>query len=190
MEDRKGRAWVATSASCMYEHTYGDMSGVTVWYCRYIEWFTRWIHDFSYNIYSSVFINFNFVFEVYAGGIQNDERCGRLKKCKRADVLEFHPYESFDSVTFENDIALLLLGTFMPDSSVPDEHYITRIPLHPRNKPIPGTKYKWDNVCYFVLFIFSQLNVFNFKSIVFFSGHPSTCSWFWKDETDYIQYKQ
>ena len=85
-------------------------------------------------------MTFNFEFEVYAGGIQNTERCRRLKKCKRADVLEFHPYESFDSVTFENDIALLLLGTFMPDSSAPDKDYITRIPIHPRNEAIPGTK--------------------------------------------------
>lgn len=37
MEDRKGRAWVATSASCMYEHTGGVMTGVTVWHSRYIS---------------------------------------------------------------------------------------------------------------------------------------------------------
>ena len=33
MEDRKGRAWVATSASCMYEHTQGVINGITVWRC-------------------------------------------------------------------------------------------------------------------------------------------------------------
>ena len=80
--------------------------------------------------------------KVYAGGIQHDEQCRRFKKCKRADVLEFHPYESFDSVTFENDIALLLLDTFMPDSSVPDEDYINRTSIIPRTEPIPGAKYK------------------------------------------------
>ena len=79
---------------------------------------------------------------MYAGGIQHDEWCIRFKKCKRADVLEFHPYESFDSVTFENDIALLLLDTFMPDSSVPDEDYINRTSIIPRTEPIPGAKYK------------------------------------------------
>ena len=142
MEDRKGRAWVATSASCMYEHTQGDMSGVTVWYCRYIsngsldEFYTiwknmKWFHEFKF-------------FKVYAGGIQHDEWCTRFKKCKRADVLEFHPYESFDSVTFENDIALLLLDTFTPDSSAPDEDYITRIPIRPTDEPIPGSKYRWN----------------------------------------------
>ena len=40
MDDGKGRAWVATSASCMYEHTQGVMNGVTVCYCKYIERFT------------------------------------------------------------------------------------------------------------------------------------------------------
>ena len=86
-------------------------------------------------------MNSNF-FKVYAGGIQHDERCTRFKKCKRADVLEFHPYESFDSVTFENDIALLLLDTFMPESRAPDKDYIDRIPILPRTEPIPGAKYR------------------------------------------------
>ena len=77
---------------------------------------------------------------MYAGGIQHDEQCRRFKKCKRADILEFHPYESFDSVTFENDIALLLLDTFMPDSSAPDEYYINQIPRLPRTEPLPGAE--------------------------------------------------
>ena len=73
---------------------------------------------------------------MYAGGVQNEERCnGLFKTCQRVNITEYHHHQNFNPYTFKNDIALLRVNAFEPD-----ERHISAIEIIERDITLPGKK--------------------------------------------------
>ena len=76
---------------------------------------------------------------MYAGGVQNKERCrSGTKTCKLANIIDYVPYDQFNAVTYENDIALLKLGPFTPRIPPIKTEYISAIPIDYTSDSLPG----------------------------------------------------
>ena len=75
---------------------------------------------------------------MYAGGVQNKERCFGNKTCKLANIIDYVPNDQFNAVTYENDIALLKLGPFTPRIPPIKTEYISAIPIDYTSDSLPG----------------------------------------------------